>query len=361
MSPNTEKKLWAALLILVGVAMALSPASDFAVYYDAAVRLRVLGWEAVYEPDNLTPFKYHPVVLYLFWPFSFLPFLWAKLVWTVANLWFLSDGTRRFRQTWGFSWGVASLSLLCVIHALTWQIKFLNVTLLLFWCLSFSGEQTTKYWRAGLATSLLILIKPFWIPLLLWQFATRKTKELMWALVFLAVLGMAPFIVAPKAHLLEFWWASLADPLHAHNFPKNDNQTWFGLWYRYSGGTTLWIVWGLGAGLSFLAWMASWWTGRRTARGGWGLVSLVPFILFAAPLSWIHHQIWLLPLFAVWIQRKGEWGLLGIVWLLLNGTGELALGRGGFIWAHQAGVPLVGFLLLQWVAWRFRFRSSVLR
>jgi hypothetical protein len=40
------------------------------------------------------------------------------------------------------------------------------------------------------------------------------------------------------------------------------------------------------------------------------------------------------------------------VWVFLNGTGELFLGRAGFVWAAQAGIPLVAFpILLGAAAW----------
>ena len=56
----------------------------------------------------------------------------------------------------------------------------------------------------------------------------------------------------------------------------------------------------------------------------------------------------------VWMVRRerGITAVLVVCWLLLNGTGELFLGRAGFTWAAQARMPILAFpLLLGAVAW----------
>ena len=113
---------------------------------------------------------------------------------------------------------------------------------------------------------------------------------------------------------------------------------------------------GAGSVLVALPWLLAWGPRRGAAvtdrEAAAREVSLAPFILWAAPLSWIHHQLLLWPLLA-WLWHLGRrsrpdrlaWGG---VWALLNATGELLLGKRGYRSVHELGIPSLAYLLLGW-------------
>jgi len=149
------------------------------------------------------------------------------------------------------------------------------------------------------------------------------------------------------------WFETLADPTHSHNYPKNDNQGLYAIVFRNQaalGSLTGWI-WFVGSCLSGIAWVATVLSIQRD-RFELGLLAMVPFILWAAPLSWIHHQIWLWPVLAVCL-KKPNWILLTVVWLLLNGTGDLFWSREWFARIYQWGVPTLAFPLTQYLFFQY--------
>ena len=130
-------------------------------------------------------------------------------------------------------------------------------------------------------------------------------------------------------------------------------------WEAAQGFTRGWVAHIYHMNVAAAAALAVWATGVRwiTSRTAFalGAASVVIVILWTGPLSWIHHQLLLWPLFAwLWMVRRerGMTAVLVMCWLLLNGTGELFLGRAGFTWAAQARIPILAFpLLLGAVAW----------
>jgi hypothetical protein len=91
-------------------------------------------------------------------------------------------------------------------------------------------------------------------------------------------------------------------------------------------------------------------------------LSLAPFILWTAPLSWIHHQILLWPLLALAWQLGRTATLARVTWfaslVLLTGLSESIVGRRATLVVLEWGVALLAFLLLNWWASAARLRAA---
>lgn len=327
------------------------------VYWQAGRDLLHHGWTAVYDVETLTPFKYHPAFALFFAPWAVMPSTAARLAWAALNGLALLDMQHRWQARWNIDAAAIGIGFLGVAYALTWQFKFANVTFLMLWLWTVALTSPGP-WRAALCYAVLIALKPFWLALLMpWALARRLRLTGMVTLL-LAALSLLPIVFGIEALQLAYerWIATFADPLHAHNFPKRDNQGWYGLLYRHHGtlGGILALVWLAGSAAVGALWLWPW---RRAVRHGTAPqanaaleLSLIPFILWTAPLSWVHHQILLWPLLAwLWQSSRGDRAtrvVWGGSWALLNGTGRLLLGRSLSRAAYQWGVPILAFPLL---------------
>ncbi|MGW8283923.1 MAG: glycosyltransferase family 87 protein [Gemmatimonadota bacterium] len=345
MTDPRRKIDWILILALVcSIGLVAGAAEDFRVYYDAGVRFLSGGWTRVYEGDVLTPFKYHPLFLLLSLPFSVLPWFLAKILWATLNGFWIGDGARRFQRAFGLADRHLLVGFLFVIHALSWQLKFGNVTFLILWLLALSVSRRPAI--AGGASGLMILLKPFWAPFLLLAVLARRNRTLLAMLGVICGLSLLPLLFGGTSAYAD-WFGTLADATHAHNYPKNDNQGLYAIAFRNRatlGDLTNWM-WFVGSCLSGIGWVLTVLSVDED-RFELGALAMVPFILWAAPLSWIHHQIWLWPVFAV-VLKKPNWALLAVVWLLLNGTGDLFWSREWFSRLHQWGLPTLAFPLTQ--------------
>ena len=356
MTLPTRKVDWIIVLAVVcAIALVAGDAEDFLVYYDAGARFLSGGWASVYEGEALTPFKYHPIFLLLSLPFSLLPWVPAKALWAGLNGFWIWDSARRFQQAAGLTQKQLLIAFLFVIHAVSWQFKFSNVTFFILWLMALALCRRPGI--AGGSSAVMILLKPFWSPVLLLAVLARKKRTLAVMLGVMVGLSLVPFLLG-GASVYSGWLETLADPTHAHNYPKNDNQGLFAITYRNRavlGSWTGWL-WFLGSCLSGIAWVVTV-LSIKLDRFELGLLAMVPFILWAAPLSWIHHQIWLWPVLAVCL-KKPNWILLVVIWLLLNGTGDLFWSREWFSRLYQWGLPALAFPLTQFLFFEYIRRSQ---
>jgi alpha-1,2-mannosyltransferase len=343
---DTGETDWLVPLALVCV-LALSAVyvDDFRVYFQAGKRFLAGGWTDVYRPTELTPFKYHPLFAMLFAPLALLPWAAAKFLWAALNGVWIWDAGRRFRTTFKLRNLHLFLALCFVIPALAWQLKLGNVTLLLLWLMAVVVS-TRSSGVSGGAAGIMVLLKPFWAPFVLLPSLTSRRRTLLAFLIAALGLSLLPLILGGPGAYAD-WWHTLTDPVHGHNLPKEDNQTLFGLVARNREtlGSLALPIWFLGSSLSGLTWIA---TVRSFDRDRFemGVLAMVPFILWAAPLSWIHHQIWLWPGLAL-LLRGSSRILLLVIWLLLTGTGELFFSKEVARSLHQWGLPTLAFPLIQ--------------
>lgn len=341
------------ILFILGFILAVALVgwdTDFQVYQKAVLDFRQGGWLQVYQPKALTPYKYHPFVVFLLYPFGFLSSKAALGLWTLLNAAALYDTLRRLKNHLQCPDWVLLAALLCVLHAFFWQVRFSNVTVFMLWLMTVAAT-TRAVWKEALCVALLILLKPIWLALLPVYFLNRNFKGLLETGGIIALCSLLVLIFDPKSGWLpyELWYDTLADTTNSLNYPKEDNQCFYAILYRYKSaiqGSVL-FYWFVGIGLYFLAWLFSVVRQKRLGDKFYLIVSVVPFILFAGPLTWIHHQLLLVPAFAYLLAKKMYWPVVP-AWLLLNGTTSLFLGTEGYHWIYQAGMPVAGFILLSW-------------
>ena len=338
----------AAIAVIFALVMGLGNAADFGVFYKTALDLRTLGWASVYDVHGITPYHYHPFTALLFLPSTYLTFPLAKWVWAILNGWWLWDSYRLAKQHFKVADGPVLLGLAFCVYPLTWQMKFGNTSVFLAWAVLIALT-TRRQWLGDALLALLILIKLTlvgWLPLLLLTGHSRRAGRM---LIWIGGASLFAWLLAGSS-TYESWWLTLNDPLTAHNYSKNDNQSWYALTYRYK---TLWnmnAVFLTGTAVFGLVYLKQLWPLRR--REDVVLVTAALPWLWCGPLSWIHHQILLWPVFVgalapltpkPWTSRHT---VLVVVWLLLNGITSLFLGSPLSLTAHEWGVPLLGFALL---------------
>jgi hypothetical protein len=240
---------------------------------------------------------------------------------------------------------------------------FGNVTFAMLWLWTVALT-SARVWIEALSYAVLIAIKPFWLALAVPWVLARRWMLMARVSVMLVALSLAPLVVGIHSFFVGYqrWGATFADPQHAHNFPKTDNQSWYGLLYRHidtlDGRLLLfWFAGSLAVGVLWL------WYWRRTVRQApprdqwWRMeLSLMPFILWTAPLSWIHHQILLWPLLALAWQMGRHDRASRVVFfaslILLTVLSQSIIGRAATLEVLRLGLPLAAFVLLTWWAGR---------
>ena len=347
--------------VITAIWLSVSHANDFHVYWQAGRALRLGGWTAVYQISTLTPFKYHPAFAMAFWPFGLAPESVARVAWALVNAAWVLDVQRRWIRHWGIGPMAIGLGFVCVGHALFWQYMFGNVTFAMLWLWTVALT-SPRAWVSSACYATLIALKPFWLALVAPWVLTRRWRLMTRVTLMLALLSAAPLLLGPGSFLTGYqrWMATFADPQHAHNFPKTDNQSWYGLLYRHIDvlDGRLLICWLAGCAAVGLLWFWYW---RPSGRSGaapesaWKIeLGLMPFILWTSPLSWIHHQILLWPLLALaWqLGRRDPGSRLTFVasLILLTVLSESIIGRPATLAVLRIGIPLVAFPLLTWWA-----------
>lgn len=354
-------RVYAAIVFVTTVWLALGHGSDFHVYWHAGAALRSGGWVAVYEVSQLAAFKYHPFFALLLYPFGLLPEQLARIAWAIVNGAMVLDMMVRWRRHWQLDAAAIGLGFLALGHALFWQYAYGNVAFVMLWLWTVALT-TPSRWRSSFCYAVLIALKPFWLALVVPWWLYRHRDLFARVAAILVALSALPIVAGTHAFTIAYerWIATLADPWNARNYAAFENQSWNGFLYRHADlfGPHPMFLWLAGSALVGIVWLWQW-RGAiavplpQTTR--WKMeLSLTPFILWTAPLSWIHHQILLWPLLALAWQRGRESGVARWVWIataiLLTGLSQSIIGRAATLEVLAWGVPLLAFVILDWWA-----------
>ncbi len=339
--------------------IALGRAHDFRIYLEAGRQLLDVGWGGVYDPAALTPFKYHPGFALAFAPWGLLPSIAAHVAWAVFNGLLVFDAQRRWALHWRFDAAALAMGFVGVAHALSWQVQLANVTFVMLWCFTVALTTSRPRIRAAMY-GLLLALKPYWLVLLLPWSLGRRWSTALGAALGLVLISLVPalFGVTGAVHAYQLWFATLTGPAESHNFPKLDNQGWYALLSRHGDavGSALPWIWLAGCALVAVLWLLPWvsqgWSRPAPEDEARLELSVVPVFLWAAPLSWMHHQILLWPLLAwLWMEGRTDRATRGVwivSWLLLNGTGRAVAGRAFSRTLLRLGLPILSYPLLGW-------------
>jgi Glycosyltransferase family 87 len=221
--------------------------NDFKVYYSAS-QVVLDGGQPYGVAYGLGSgfFKYSPVTLFLFSPYTLFTFETAKVLHFVI-ISFLSIGAFQLcfqfaqrnieskitKQT-GF---LLLLLIMSAVHlARELHLGNINMIMLFFFLLAIYLLNKDKTIWSALVFAILILLKPYFLILILPVIIAKKGKLIGWTFAFLPILIFLPSLVVgfdQNNVLLENWGATMT----MHNAGMISEHTFTSIFYSYSGIT----------------------------------------------------------------------------------------------------------------------------
>jgi alpha-1,2-mannosyltransferase len=282
-------------------------------------------------PNFPLPFTYPPFAAIVFYPLHLLPFGVVAFCWQVGTIAALYGVVRLSQRLLGVAAGEGHcLAMLWTGLGIwleplrsTFDYGQINVLLVLG---ALFAVYSTRWWLSGLLIGLAAGIKltPA-VTGLYFVGARRWGAAVFSAVVFFATVAVSALVIPDET---RYYFTDLIfKPDRVGPMCTIFNQSWRGGVCRIVGhdpGYSPPVLIGVAviAILSFLAWRALNTSG--TDRLGTLLVVEL-FGLLAAPISWTHHWVWLVPLM-IWLlhgplsERRGA-RILGWVWLALTVIG----------------------------------------
>jgi alpha-1,2-mannosyltransferase len=251
-------------------------------------------------PGSGLPFTYPPFAAVTMVPLAALPWVLAKLAWTVGSvlclvaIWRCSLTTR---MRWSSTAAVLALTAGSFVLEPVWQtIQFgqINLVLMAMILLDLVGsdQRRTRGVWVGIAAGLKLT------PIIFLGFLLVTGQ---WRALRNAVLGLLATVVVGFALVpyqsWDYWTRVVADAERVGGLAYTANQSVMGFVYRLGKDASYvkptWFV------LSSLIALTVLWL----ARGLWrqhervGAVAVTALAgLFASPVSWSHHWVWVIPL-----------------------------------------------------------------
>ena len=325
--------LGASLLVrLIGSAMVYGD-----LYPD--LRVYVVGGAAAVHPGTLydvfsvdgvgqhLPFTYPPFAAILYYPLHLVPFGLLAFVWQVAQVAAVYGSVRLCQRLMGndddrrvaMLWTAAALWLEPVASNFqTGQVGVFLVLGVLY------AAYSTRWWVSGLLIGVGAGVKltPA-ITGLYFVGLRRWGAALFSAAAYFATVGLAYLVLPGDTN--RYFPGQMIRAGQTLPIGSSWNQSWLGGVARILGhdpGPHPLVIGGIAifAVLSVLAWRALKPKGEDRDRLG-SLLVVQLFGLVAAPVSWIHHWVWVVPLM-IWLIH-GRWRdkpgarVLGFGWLVL--------------------------------------------
>ncbi|MDT5195969.1 MAG: alpha,2-mannosyltransferase [Mycobacterium sp.] len=330
--------------ILLGISVIARLASTMGYYLvegDAFFDLHVyvLGGAAVDHPGTLydfsyidptkgehLPFTYPPFAAMVFYPLHFLPFGVVAFIWQVGLIAALYGSVRISQRLMG---GGSHRTAMLWTAVAIWleapggniQVGQIGIFLMLA---TLYAAYSTRWWLSGLLIGLGAGVKLTPAITGLYFVGMRRWAAAVFsAVVFFATVGLS-FLVLPD-DTRRYFPHQLIDAAGELPVGSSWNQSWRGGISRIMGydvGTGPVVIGAIAATavLSLLAWRALGSVAGERDRLASLLVVQV-FGLLAAPVSWTHHWVWVVPLM-IWLIH-GPWRdmpgarVLGWGWLVL--------------------------------------------
>ena len=342
---------YAYLFIGLAIGIILIPGRnyDFVVYYNAVHDLFYHGWNKVYDPSGLVPFKYHPFSLLLFMPFSFFGLPTGKILWGLFN------GMLVFHVFWmlylryGTRISTILITILILGHPLVEQLKLANVTFVMLWLLTVIVFSKNDFIKA-LCVSILVVLKPFWLLIPVVYLLSKRYRVVVYSLSLIAAFTLVPLLFVSSMY--DQWLLTLTHPVHSHNYPKMDNQCFYALLYRHYDLLMPYLnyLWIAASGVFFAVWyyirFGICFPFIKCKLRSEDILSSVLVILWVGPLSWFHNYLLLFPLVAILLEKQYKYKILLWTTLFIVITGISLLPRDLKLPLYMAGVPLLFLVLM---------------
>lgn len=339
--PSTDRRRLALAILGCGVLVALG-AWAYGLF-DGMIDLRVyrmggsvlLDRASLYDaqlPGSGLPFTYPPFAAIAMVPLAAVPWGVALVLWTTisvlciallwraalpADAWTLVPDRWRDRR-------IAVLAALTAGSLLlepVWQtIQFGQINLLLTAMILLDlVRPTDARWR-GFWVGVTIGVKLTPLPFLAFLLITKQWRAFRNALLGLAATMAIGFAVVPNQSW-EYWTVVIRNANRVGGLAYTANQSFMGFLSRL-GDEASWVepVWFL---LSAIFGLLVLWLARRywLADERVTAISVMALaVLYASPVSWSHHWVWIIPLGISLMRAVGrEWGtrtalITGILW-----------------------------------------------
>jgi alpha-1,2-mannosyltransferase len=339
--PSTDRR-WILVAVLGCAALVALGAWAYGLF-DGMIDLRVyrmggsvlLDRASLYDaqlPGSGLPFTYPPFAAIAMLPLAALPWGVALVVWTTisvlcialiwrvalpANAWTLVPEPWRDRRIAV----LAALTALSLLLEPVWQtIQFGQINLLLTAMILLDlVRPADAKWR-GFWVGVTIGVKLTPLPFLAFLLITKQWRAFRNAVLGLLATMAVGFAVVPHQSW-QYWTVVIRNANRVGGLAYTANQSFMGFLSRL-GDEASWVqpVWFLLSAIFGLLvlWLArKYWLAdeRVTAISVMALA-----VLYASPVSWSHHWVWIIPLGISLIRAvQREWGakpavVTGIVW-----------------------------------------------
>jgi alpha-1,2-mannosyltransferase len=340
-APSTDRR-WIIVAVL-GCAVFVALGAWAYGLFDGMIDLRVyrLGGSVLLDrgslydaqlPGSGLPFTYPPFAAIAMVPLAVVPWGVALVVWTTisvlcialiwrvalpANAWTLVPAQWRDRRIVV----LAALTALSLLLEPVWQtIQFGQINLLLTAMILLDlVRPANAKWR-GFWVGVTIGVKLTPLPFLAFLLITKQWRAFRNAVLGLLATMAIGFAVVPNQSW-HYWTVVIRDANRVGGLAYTGNQSFRGFLTRL-GDEASWVqpVWFLLSAIFGLAvlWLArKYWLAdeRVTAISVMALA-----VLYASPVSWSHHWVWIIPLGISLIRAvQREWGtrvalVTGVLW-----------------------------------------------
>lgn len=271
-------------------------------------------------PGTLLVFTYPPFAAVMMVPLAAVPLQVATVVWSGISLLSLLLVWRICLPQVKPHYLVA-LTLIAFALEPVWltfslgQINLLLMAMILADLCRADGSRMRGFW-VGVAIGIKLTPLVFLALLVV----TRQWKALRNAVLGVVATVAVGFAAAPKESW-EYWTESVSNPERLGGIAYTSNQSINGFLLRFGGDYNhwrpLWFLLAATTGL-LLLWLSRrlWLTGDRL-----GSVSVCAMAaIYASPVSWSHHWVWIIPLGVTLVRAAyARWGLawtgvIGVLW-----------------------------------------------
>ncbi|MFJ6697166.1 glycosyltransferase 87 family protein [Streptomyces sp. NPDC091272] len=315
------------------------------------------------------PATYPPFAAILFVPTTWLPVTAMKICFFVGNLALLA---LLVRLSWRFAKLPRRPELITAATAFaiwlepvfqTFVFGQINLALacLVLWDLTRPKGSLGKGVALGVAAGIKLTPAIFIVHLLV----TGKVRNGLTALASFVATVLFGILVLPAASL-DFWTRRMFETGRVGKVWIVDNQSLQGLLARGLHTMEPGVVW---FGCAAVVGLAGLWIARRAVRAGmpeWSIVAVAVTMVLVSPISWSHHWVWCVPLLALLLAER-RFRTVAVVAFLFTCRSFWVIPHKGDLdvqlpWWQQPALspyPMVGLVLLGWLAWRLRDGRTV--
>ncbi|TDO51383.1 alpha-1,2-mannosyltransferase [Kribbella sp. VKM Ac-2527] len=286
-------------------------------------------------PGSGLPFTYPPFAAIAMVPLAAVPWGVALVVWTTISV--LSIGAIWRSSLPASAWNLlpvdwrerrlvvlAALSLASLLLEPVWQtIQFGQINLLLTAMILLDLVRSKDARLRGFWLGVTIGVKLTPLPFLAFLLITKQWKAFRNAVLGLLTTMAVGFAVVPNQSW-EYWTVVIRNANRVGGLAYTANQSFTGFLHRLGDEASwvqpAWFVLSAVFGMLVL-WLARryWLADERVA----GLSVMALAVLYASPVSWSHHWVWIIPLGVSLIRAVDrEWGrraaaITGAAWYFL--------------------------------------------